>query len=181
VAKALRLQEQKDTEGKALINYFSKPCKPTKTNGGRTRNLPHHDPVKWAKFLAYCQQDVTVEREIAKRLERFPVPASEWTLWHLDQKINRYGIRIDADLVKQHERRAGAGTSELDALTPRQRQILQLVAEGQGTRQIAERLFVSIKTVETHRAQLMQRLGIFDVPGLVRFAIRNGLLPPEAS
>jgi len=94
----------------------------------------------------------------------------------------RYLCRaIDADLVKQHERRAGAGTSGLDALTPRQRQILQLVAEGQGTRQIAERLFVSIKTVETHRAQLMQRLGIFDVPGLVRFAIRNGLLPPEAS
>jgi DNA polymerase len=99
VAKALRLEEQKDTEGKALINYFSKPCKPTKTNGGRTRNLPHHDPIKWAKFLAYCQQDVTVEREIAKRLERFPVKASEWELWQLDQKINGYGVRIDVDLV----------------------------------------------------------------------------------
>ena len=94
----------------------------------------------------------------------------------------RYLCRaIDADLVQQHEQHAGRGVSGLDALTPRQRQILQLVAEGQSTRQIAERLFLSVKTVETHRAQLMQRLGIFDVPGLVRFAIRNGLLPPEAS
>ena len=67
--------------------------------------------------------------------------------------------------MQQFERRAGAGGSELDALTPRQRQILQLVAEGLGTRQIAERLFLSVKTVESHRTQMMQRLGIFDVPG----------------
>lgn len=94
----------------------------------------------------------------------------------------RYLCRaIDADIVSQHERRVGNGTSELDALTPRQRQILQMIAEGQGTRQIADRLFLSVKTVETHRAQVMQRLGIHDVPGLVRFSIRNGLLPPEAS
>lgn len=88
---------------------------------------------------------------------------------------------IDADLVQRHEQQAGNGVSGLDALTPRQRQILQMVAEGQSTRQIAERLFLSVKTVETHRSQLMQRLGIFDVPGLVRLAIRSGLLPPEAS
>jgi NarL family two-component system response regulator LiaR len=87
---------------------------------------------------------------------------------------------IDADLVQRHEQQAGNGVSGLDALTPRQRQILQMVAEGQSTRQIAERLFLSVKTVETHRSQLMQRLGIFDVPGLVRLAIRSGLLPPEA-
>ena len=94
----------------------------------------------------------------------------------------RYLCRaIDPDLVQQFERRAGRGESELELLTPRQRQILQLVAEGQGTRQIAERLFLSVKTVETHRGQIMQRLGIFDVPGLVRCAIRNGLVPPEAT
>ena len=94
----------------------------------------------------------------------------------------RYLCRaIDAGLVQQFERRASTGESELDALTPRQRQILQLVAEGLGTRQIAERLYLSVKTVETHRIQMMQRLGIFDVPGLVRFAIRNGLVPPEAT
>jgi DNA-binding NarL/FixJ family response regulator len=94
----------------------------------------------------------------------------------------RYLCRaIDADVVQQQEQRVGKGIAGLDALTPRQRQILQLIAEGQGTRQIAERLFLSVKTVETHRAQIMQRLDIRDVPGLVRFAIRNGLLPPETS
>jgi DNA-binding NarL/FixJ family response regulator len=94
----------------------------------------------------------------------------------------RYLCRaIDAGLVQQFERRSSSGQSELDALTPRQRQILQLVAEGLGTRQIAERLFLSVKTVESHRMHMMQRLGIFDVPGLVRFAIRNGLVPPEAT
>lgn len=94
----------------------------------------------------------------------------------------RYLCRaIDAEQVRQFERRASAGESELDALTPRQRQILQLVVEGLGTRQIAERLYLSVKTVESHRIQMMHRLGIFDVPGLVRFAIRNGLVPPEAT
>ena len=88
---------------------------------------------------------------------------------------------IDAEQVAEFERRAASGASGLDALTPRQRQILQLVAEGLGTRQIAERLFLSVKTVETHRAQIMQRLDIHDVPGLVRFAIRHGLLPPEST
>lgn len=88
---------------------------------------------------------------------------------------------LDPAIVQEFERRAGRGESELELLTPRQRQILQLVAEGHGTRQIAERLFLSVKTVEAHRGQIMQRLGIFDVPGLVRFAIRNGLLPPETT
>jgi DNA-binding NarL/FixJ family response regulator len=88
---------------------------------------------------------------------------------------------IDPNLVHQFSQQAGNGTSGLDVLTPRQRQILLMIAEGQGTRQIAERLFLSVKTVETHRAQLMQRLDIYDVPGLVRFAIRSGLLPPETS
>jgi len=94
----------------------------------------------------------------------------------------RYLCRaIDAAQVAELERLAATGSSGLDRLTPRQRQILQLVAEGLGTRQIAERLFLSVKTVETHRGQIMQRLDIYDVPGLVRFAIRHGLLPPEAT
>ena len=88
---------------------------------------------------------------------------------------------IDAAQVAEFERRGASGATGLDGLTPRQRQILQLVAEGLGTRQIAERLFLSVKTVETHRAQIMQRLDIHDVPGLVRFAIRHGLLPPEST
>jgi len=94
----------------------------------------------------------------------------------------RYLCRaIDAAQVAEFERRASSGASGLDRLTPRQRQILQLVAEGLGTRQIAEQLFLSVKTVETHRAQIMHRLDIHDVPGLVRFAIRHGLLPPEST
>jgi DNA-binding NarL/FixJ family response regulator len=94
----------------------------------------------------------------------------------------RYLCRaIDPAQVAVFERQAANGGSSIDRLTPRQRQVLQLVAEGLGTREIAERLFVSVKTVETHRAQIMQRLGIHDVAGLVRFAIRHGLLPPEAT
>jgi DNA-binding NarL/FixJ family response regulator len=94
----------------------------------------------------------------------------------------RYLCRaIDDDVVRELEQRVGGGGTGIDVLTPRQRQILQMIAEGQGTRQIAERLFLSVKTVETHRAQLMQRLDIHDVPGLVRFAMRNGLLTPEGT
>jgi len=94
----------------------------------------------------------------------------------------RYLCRaLDSDAVQELERRAIDGETELERITPRQRQILQLVAEGHGTRQIAERLHLSVKTVEAHRGQIMQRLGIYDVPGLVRFAIRNGLLPPETT
>ena len=83
---------------------------------------------------------------------------------------------IDPELVEQLQQSQGAGLPELNVLTPRQRQVLQLIAEGMGTREIAERLHVSIKTVETHRAQLMDRLNIYDVPGLVRFAIRMGMI-----
>ena len=92
----------------------------------------------------------------------------------------RYLCRaLNEDVVLQLERRAGEAKSELELLTPRQRQILQMIAEGHATRQIAERLFLSIKTVETHRGQIMQRLEIYDVPGLVRFAIRHGLVSSE--
>ncbi len=86
---------------------------------------------------------------------------------------------IDEDVVRSFETQAAKGQSELDVLTPRQRQVLQLIVEGRGTREIAQRLHLSVKTVETHRAQLMNRLGIHDVPGLIRFAIRVGLLQPD--
>lgn len=87
---------------------------------------------------------------------------------------------IDPQLVENFLAAAPAELHELAVLTPRQRQILQLVAEGHGTRDIAERLFLSVKTVETHRAQLMERLGIHDVPGLVRLAIRCGIITPDS-
>ncbi len=99
VAKAMKLKQQKDTAGKLLIRYFSMPCKPTKANGRRTRNLPEHAPEKWEQFKTYCRKDVEVEREIRKALERFPVPPIEQRLWELDQKINDYGVQIDPDLV----------------------------------------------------------------------------------
>jgi DNA-binding NarL/FixJ family response regulator len=83
---------------------------------------------------------------------------------------------LDPELIDRFCLGLKGGTDDLGMLTPRQRQILQLIAEGHGTRQIAERLHVSVKTVETHRAQLMERLGIHDVAGLVRFAIRTGMI-----
>jgi DNA-binding NarL/FixJ family response regulator len=86
---------------------------------------------------------------------------------------------LDPAVVERFRDGLRTGEDELGILTPRQRQILQLIAEGQGTRQIAERLHISVKTVETHRAQLMERLGIHEVAGLVRFAIRNGLIEPQ--
>lgn len=99
-AKVLRVDAQKDAKGKALIKYFSMPCKPTQVNGGRERNLPAHDTEKWQQFIDYCAQDVEAERAIGKRLERFPVPDHEWRLWALDQQINDRGVRVDRRVVE---------------------------------------------------------------------------------
>jgi len=89
---------------------------------------------------------------------------------------NYISPKFDAEVVLRIRSELKSGADELEVLTPRQRQILQMVAEGMGTREIADRLHVSVKTVETHRAQIMQRLGIFDVAGLVCFSIRSGLI-----
>lgn len=101
VAELLKLDVNKDARGKNLIRYFSVPCKPTKVNGQRTRNYPHHDPEKWAEYIEYNRQDVVVEREVRRQLERFPVPDHEWKLWALDQRINDRGVRLDPVLFKQ--------------------------------------------------------------------------------
>ena len=101
VGKVLNLGEQKLDEGKALIRYFSMPCKPTKANGGRTRNKPSDAPEKWETFKAYNRRDVEVETAIHKRLEHFPVPDAVWDEYHLDQEINDRGILIDHELVTQ--------------------------------------------------------------------------------
>ena len=93
-------EQQKMSAGWSLIRYFCIPCKPTRTNGGRSRNLPHHDPAKWDLFKAYCQRDVETEREIALRLSRFPVPDIEWRLWHLDQEMNNTGFLVERRLVE---------------------------------------------------------------------------------
>lgn len=99
-AQSLNLEAKKDMRGKNLIKYFSVPCKPTQTNGGRIRNLPEHNLEKWETFKEYCVQDVVVEREIRRRLGRFPVPEHEWRLWALDQRINALGVRLDAQLFR---------------------------------------------------------------------------------
>jgi len=100
-AAVLKTGEQKDKAGENLIKYFCKPCKPTATNGGRTRNLPLHAPEKWESFKAYCLQDVRTERDIRYKLERFPMPAFEWDNYHLDQRVNDRGVMIDTALVEQ--------------------------------------------------------------------------------
>lgn len=99
VAKALKIEEQKDTAGTALINYFSKPCRPTKANGKRTRNLPEHAPEKWADYIKYNRQDVIVEKAIKKKLSKFPISEREQKLWELDQKINGTGVKSDRQMV----------------------------------------------------------------------------------
>ena len=98
---ALGLEKQKLTEGKDLIRYFCVPCKPTKANGGRMRNLPEHDREKWRRFKAYNLRDVETEMLIQKRLSNFPVPDAIWEEYHLDQEINDRGIGVDMELVRQ--------------------------------------------------------------------------------
>lgn len=100
VGAVLKLQDQKMKEGKELIKYFCCPCKPTKTNGGRTRNLPEHAPDKWERFKSYNRRDVEVELSIKQRLSKFPVPDSIWNEYHIDQEINDRGIMLDMDVVK---------------------------------------------------------------------------------
>ena len=99
VGAVLGLEEQKLDEGKALIRYFCVPCKSTKANGGRTRNLPQHNLEKWELFKAYNKRDVEVEMNIQKKLSKFPVPDFVWEEYHLDQEINDRGIALDMDLV----------------------------------------------------------------------------------
>ena len=98
-ALGLPQDKKKDMAGKALIKLFCVPCKPTKTNGGRTRNYPNHEPEKWQLFKNYCIQDVVTETEIYKRLSFFPVPQAEQDLWVLDIKINSFGVKVDTELV----------------------------------------------------------------------------------
>lgn len=100
-AQALKTAQQKDAVGERLIRYFSIPCKPTKSNGGRTRNLPEHAPDDWKLFKSYCIQDVETERDIRRRLEKFPLLPQEWDYYHMDQRINDRGILIDKELVQQ--------------------------------------------------------------------------------
>ena len=93
--------KQKMSEGKDLIRFFSIPCRPTKTNGGRTRNLKEHDPNRWERFKTYNKRDVETEIAIQDKLSKFPMPEAEWNNYLLDQLINDRGIKLDLKLVGQ--------------------------------------------------------------------------------
>lgn len=101
VGEVLKTAQQKDKEGERLIKLFSMPCKPTKSNGYRTRNLPQHYPADWVKFKGYCIQDVNTEIDIYKRLKRFPMPDREWHHYRVNERVNDRGVKIDTELVQQ--------------------------------------------------------------------------------
>lgn len=101
IGEALKLPQDKRKMGvgSSLINYFCKPCKPTKANGNRTRNLPHHEPEKWKLFKEYCIQDVYSENTILNMFSAFPVPQEVQCQWELDMRINARGVRLDRELI----------------------------------------------------------------------------------
>lgn len=174
VAQALKLDIQKDTAGTALINYFSKPCKPTKANGGRTRNLPEHDPEKWQQYVDYNRRDVEVEIAIRQKIDpALEVSKFEQDLWSLDQHINDRGVRLDLQLVNQaiacNEEFAGELMEESKKITglanPNSRvQLLGWLKE-QGAktetlrkddveRMLNDNITPSVRTVLEHRQEL---------------------------
>lgn len=112
-AIGLPQDKQKLTTGKALIRYFCVPCKPTKSNGNRTWNLPRHAPEKWELFKEYCKQDVVTERAILKRLSYFPVPEEEQELWQQDIRMNAFGVRVDSKLIEGALMIDGVSSTEL--------------------------------------------------------------------
>ena len=115
VGAVLGLEKQKLSEGKDLIRYFCIPCKPTKANGGRTRNLPGHDREKWERFKAYNLRDVEAEMQIQQRLAKFPVPEFVWEEYRQDQEINDRGIGVDMEMVKNAIAMDGRSKAELSA------------------------------------------------------------------
>ena len=115
VGAVLGLEKQKLSEGKDLIRYFCVPCKPTKANGGRTRNLPEHDREKWERFKAYNLRDVEAEMQIQQRLAKFPVPEFVWEEYRQDQEINDRGIGVDMEMVRNAIAMDGRSKAELSA------------------------------------------------------------------
>lgn len=168
----LGLEEQKLTEGKNLIRYFCVPCKPTKVNGGITRNLPQHDSPKWELFKKYNKRDVEVEMSIQEKLHKFPVPDFVWEEYHLDQEINDRGIALDMAVVENaiifDERSKSLLSEKMQELTgldnPNSVQQMKgwlsengLEMESLGKKEVAEVLNTApepLKTVLTLRQQL---------------------------
>ena len=141
VGEVLGIERKKFKEGGDLVRYFSLPCKPTKANGQRTRNLPEHAPEKWRRFKEYCVRDVEAEREIRAKLQGYPIPAKEQELYRLDQEINDRGIMVDPVLVaraiecdEQYREKTTKRAYELTGLAnPNSPAQLKEWLEGQGT------------------------------------------------
>ena len=161
VGAVLGFEEQKLKEGKVLVKYFCCPCRPTKKNGGRTWNLPHHAPEKWALFKKYNERDVQVEMQIQERLKNYPVPDFVWDEYHLDQEINDRGIMIDQEMVSQALR-----IDELSKfdLTARMRQKTGLENPGS---------VVQMKNYLAENGMEVDTLGKKDVAALIKAAPEN--------
>ena len=169
VSKALKLGEDKEkmSVGTQLIMYFCKPCKPTKSNGGRTRNLPDAAPEKWATFKAYCMRDVEAEREVRRRLSGYPVPETERALWALDQHVNDRGVRID-EVLAQHaitfDRAFRAEiTAEASALSGLENpnsgeQLKHWIYEQEGTRPLSLTKETIPELIETAKSETVKQM-----------------------
>lgn len=167
VAKILKLADdkQKDTRGKALINYFSKPCRPTKTNGGRTRNLPEHNPEAWETYIEYNRQDVVVEKEIRKKLIDLKPPEIEHKYWLIDQEINSRGARINEKLVNNAIRMNREQQKELLAKAKELTGLENPNSPGQLKRWVEDRLGETVDSIDKKAiAELLKK----DIPEDVR-------------
>ena len=161
VGAVLGFEEQKLKEGKELIKYFCCPCRPTKKNGGRTWNLPHHAPEKWALFKKYNERDVQVEMQIQERLKNYQVPDFVWDEYHLDQEINDRGIMIDQEMVSQALRIDELSKSDL---TARMRQKTGLENPGS---------VVQMKNYLAENGMEVDTLGKKDVAAMIKAAPEN--------
>ena len=161
VGAVLGFEEQKLREGKELVKYFCCPCKPTKKNGGRTWNLPHHAPEKWALFKKYNERDVQVEMQIQERLKNYQVPDFVWDEYHLDQEINDRGIMIDQEMVSQALRIDELSKSDL---TARMRQKTGLENPGS---------VVQMKNYLAENGMEVDTLGKKDVAAMIKAAPEN--------
>lgn len=164
IGDAMGLSEEKKKllTGKALIRYFCMPCKPTKSNGGRTRNYPKHDQDKWNLFKEYNKQDVVTEIELKKRLDKITFPQEEQKLWEIDMLMNACGVKVDKQLVDGALKIANIRTEEL--LTEAQK--ISNMDNPNSVTQLKEWL-------ESETGQEIKSLNKKDVPELIKSTNSN--------
>lgn len=170
---------QKDKTGKALIKYFCCPCKPTKVNGGRTRNLPQHDTEKWQLFIEYNRQDVVAEKKIHEWLSEVPIPDFIWTQWHQDLRMNERGVRVDKEMMD--------GALKIDARSTEllKQEMMQLtgLANPKSTQQLSN--WIEQQTgvrPESLRKEYLEEMAVDEtLPPLVRHVIKLKLMISKTS